>query len=431
MQLLACPSYHEVLLSGIGIIRSGKDGVLSFRIVAPIGSSLPKALTGTEFPGEIAADNEHVMLKAIDESGREWRSNWFITIARVNFLGQRVYVEHPLQQIGYTNSRTSHAQSTSRILIPRPPELPYDTFTQRKTTVGEKFLEESHSLDHHSMSIGGAMVAFRKHGTDWLSIDTVKQQPIMPTWPGFVCHALEVATAQSLRPVVTTREFNDRKDVMVHSGPYWRYSRPMPAPVYYDNSPAYGKDFWGFLTAFVLHLESLKDYKHLERLLDEIEGVRSGSQGSLQTRCLTLSVGIESIAAILLPDVEITGVAAEDLDSLKKHLGEWKGDGKIKERTLGAIARLREASAADKLYHWAEKSGVSKLLIDKWKSLRHRVAHGAKLEESQEILNCYHCSVELYYRLIAAVIGYTGPILQTSRLDWGLMDEQSDGEAQS
>ena len=41
------------------------------------------------------------------------------------------------------------------------------------------------------------------------------------------------------------------------------------------------------------------------------------------------------------------------------------------------------------------------------------------MEEGQSLYDLYYSGVELMYRLIASVIGYAGPIVPTSRRDWG------------
>lgn len=154
-------------------------------------------------------------------------------------------------------------------------------------------------------------------------------------------------------------------------------------------------------------------------LLDELEGIRRGSQGSLQTACLTLAVGIESIAKLLLDGEFSPLVSRPSIEPLLKHLELWQGDVVLKGRARGALARLSDIRAADLMHAWAEKTGVSKELIDAWKKLRDPKAHGDRVTlESGWIRYC--SAVELLYRMIAYAVGYDGVVLKTSQPGWGI-----------
>src|SRR5688572_14130324 len=78
MQLLRCPGYHDSLLDGTGVIRSDKQGRLSFEMVAPM-RGFPDIVKREQRPhGQLHDPTDHAMLRAVDLRGREWRSNWFI-----------------------------------------------------------------------------------------------------------------------------------------------------------------------------------------------------------------------------------------------------------------------------------------------------------------------------------------------------------------
>ena len=98
-------------------------------------------------------------------------------------------------------------------------------------------------------------------------------------------------------PIVIARDFGNREDLSLHSGPFWRYASMMNSPAPFTDVQG-AQDFWRLIQLFFLYVE--KQQIEPNPLLDELEGIRRGSQGSLQTACLTLAVGIESIAKLLL-----------------------------------------------------------------------------------------------------------------------------------
>lgn len=177
------------------------------------------------------------------------------------------------------------------------------------------------------------------------------------------------------------------------------------------------RDFWRLIELVFIHIE--KQQIEPAPLLDELEGIRRGAQGSLQTACLTLAVGIESIAKLLLQDEFSPLICRPSIEPLLSHLALWEGDGTLKNRARGALSRLGDIGAADLMHAWVKKSGTGKELVDTWKKLRHPRAHGERLAQEAGWLR-YCSAVELLYRMIAYAVGYDGQILRTSQPGWGL-----------
>lgn len=416
MELLVCPGYHDVAVIGTGVIRSDKHGRLYFRMVWPMDGPCHEVLRPHKSPGEMYGPDDHVMLRAVDEAGREWRSNWMIVDVSGQIPIPNYRLRKNLATIMHSRTRTKSDQSFVRILIPDTPPLPFDALTQERKTVGEREIAWQSSLDHHTHQIGEAEVVFRRKGDNWLSVYASRKGPFMPTWPGLLCHALEFATAQTMTPAVVTREFNEREDLGLFSGPFWRFATPMPGPVHFDG-PEGASDFWRILELFFKHVE-LKQFED-NPLLDELAGVRRGAQGSFQAACLILGVGIESLSNILLAREVPPSICDEVRRAIVAHVEAWSGDGSVKKRVLGMLDRLGSVSAADRLYAWARRTSTPQTLLDAWKRLRHSKAHGTVEDEDQRLYDLYYSALELHYRLVASAIGYDGPITPTSERGWG------------
>jgi len=419
MELLVCPSYHESALKGSGLIRSDDMGRLYFRMISPFSArgTRHRSLFGSKPIGELYAPEDHVMLRASDENGDEWRSNPLRIDLSKQIPVSGYHVRSNVFSISRSRERKETDRSSVRILIPGVPELPFDMFTEDRRSVAGREIGSSSSLDRHEHTIGAATVIFRRGEDGFLSMSAFQDEPFLPTWPGLMCHALGFAVAQTMFPVVIGREFKDREDLSLHSGPFWRYSSLMHSPVPFTDLQG-RRDFWRLVQLFFSYVE--KQQIEPNPLLDELEGVRRGSQGSLQTACLTLAVGIESVAKLLLHDEFSPLVSRPSIEPLMKLLDSWQGDVALKERARGALSRLMDVGAADLMYAWAEKAGAAdKELVDAWKKLRHPRAHGERLtQESGWIRYC--SAVELLHRLVAYAVGYDGPILRTSQPGWGL-----------
>ena len=349
------------------------------------------------------------MLRALDEYGDEWRSSPLRIDLSKQIPVSGYHVWSHVVSISRSRERKEANHSAVRILIPGAPELPFDMVTEERRSVDGRDIGFSFSTDHHKHSIDAATVIFRREEDGFLSVSAFQEGVFLPTWPGLMCHALGFAAAQTMAPVVIAREFRDREDLSLQSGPYWRYSSMMHSPVPFTDLQG-RRDFWRLVQLLFVYVD--KQQIDPNPLLDELEGVRRGSQGSLQTACLTLAVGIESIAKLLLDDEFSPLVSRPSIEPLFEHLDSWQGDAVLKERARGSLSRLGDIRAADLMYAWAKKTGVSKELVDAWKKLRDPKAHGDRVtRESGWVRYC--SAVELLHRMIAYAVGYDGLILKT------------------
>jgi hypothetical protein len=232
----------------------------------------------------------------------------------------------------HSSTRKSSNHSSIRILVPDSPVLPFDMATRSRETVGDEEISWSSSTDHHTHLIGEAKITFRREEDRFLSILAAQRSTFSPTWPGLVCHALGFATVQTLTPAVITRDFDGREDLELLSGPFWRVASVMPGPLHF-NGPEDAEDFWRLVELFFKYIERIAD----KRLLDELEGIRRGACGSFQTACLTLGVGIESIAKMLLKDELPPTVSSKTIRELVDYIdsvvGRYLAQGKGKKRS--------------------------------------------------------------------------------------------------
>ena len=164
-------------------------------------------------------------------------------------------------------------------------------------------------------------------------------------------------------------------------------------------------------------------------LLEELEGIRRGSQGSFQTACLTLAVGTESLAKMLLARESLPRTDERLLRSLLDYVDKWPDDNSspdsfsksnaLKGRAKRVVRGLAKVSAADTMYAWATRTKTSHKLIDSWKRLRNPKAHGGTVQEEQSGYDSSYSVVELMHRIVASSVGFDGEILPTSRRGWG------------
>lgn len=422
MELLRCPSYHDVLLEGTGVIQTNEDGSLAFQMVAPIVPWSPDPVLNPSRPhGELYEPHDHVMLRALDYRGREWRSNWFLAKPiHPNTGSPNLLVSHRLTGLSSFAERRKSNTSEGRMYLPQQGRLSFDASTRTTRTVRGNEIETCWSCDHHVRKINDAEVEFRSEDGHWLVVTAKQSAPVMPDWGGLLCQALSFATAQSVRPAVAVREFDDRSFTHVFSGPFSSFRTYLTPPIV-SLGPQTTSDFWTLVQRFV---EAAKaEEARAAVLFSELDGIRSGSSGSIQTACLTLAIGIESLADLLLRDEVILRDTAMDaeIEGLFKHIEAWSGDGRLKKRANGMLGPLRGGvRAVDRLYAFTKRNGVPDESVLSWKTLREMKAHGRTMENPQRLLDLYYSAVELFYRIVCSSIGYAGRLTTTSERGWGV-----------
>lgn len=424
MELLICPSYHESALSGSGVVRSNDRGQLYFKLAAPFQGTPHPALQRTRPAGAVHEEHDHVMLRAVDQNGYEWRSNWLLLELRFPTIQPSWLIRHNLESLICARVVPRKSKSRLTIHIPNQSDLMFDQSTTKTVKVGEAEVSRGWSIDHHKRSFQDVDLAFHKGEDAWLTVHATRDCPIMPDWPGVLCHALEFACARRARPAVVVREFNDRRNTGLFSGPFWQYRSLMPPPIH-PREPSEAEPFWALIERFFVYASA--DHLVAERFLSELEGIRNGASGSVQTACLTLAVGIESLCDTLLPQIP-PSTNANELNNLLCHIRKWDGDETLGKRAINLISNLRSVRTADRLYAWASNHDVDRTLVDRWKELRNPSVHGAALSEDQTLFDRYYAAVELLYRIVTWAIEFEGEILATSMHGWG---QDNDSEYQN
>ena len=205
---------------------------------------------------------------------------------------------------------------------------------------------------------------------------------------------------------------------MIASGPFLQYRSFLTPPLLHAG-PSIAKNFWTLVERMMGYLK--KNEFQCEPLLNELDGIRDGSVASLQTACLAISVGVESLVDILLDKNEVQKPVdeLEATDALLDLIDKWEGNKDLKGRAKTLIGSLRSPRAVDALYCFANRKKIDHRLVRAWKSVRDRKAHGKSPVAGQTLQDQYYAVVELFYRLVADAVGYDGLIAQTSERGWG------------
>lgn len=428
MQLVVCPAYHEVALSGCGVIRSNETGTIYFRMVAEEPIRSHPVLERSLPIGTILQPDDQVMLVATDEHGREWRSNWFPPHVSIQFQNPSHHVVQGLRTLMHSRPVREHSTGRVELLIPGVPRLPFRRVTRaERRPEGSALGAMSIALDHDVLQIDGSEVVVRDEGDGWLSVIAERSEQFDHEWHESLLAALQFAIAQQLTPATVVRYTTDSEIVFLQSTRGSVQRGAMPGPVI-ARPESHGPDLWSLVEKLATQL--LQHPAEAERIMRELDGIRRGAEGSFQTACLTLGVGVESLTGLILPDPVPDQNATVHVESLVAHIRDWTGDPKMIDRAVSSLQNaFRSVSASERLRSWAGRAPEVAPLHKQWKNLRHRAAHGVPIKQEQEDYDCYYSVVELLYRMVARFAGYDGALLNPSQPGWGI--EQLDDDRMS
>jgi hypothetical protein len=149
-----------------------------------------------------------------------------------------------------------------------------------------------------------------------------------------------------------------------------------------------------------------------------VASVIESTAASLETQILALSVAVEGLAAESFADLaSVSPDFIKDLDRIEAEIDNMKLSDENGGRIRGSIRAMRRPRNSDIIRTFIEKHNLPIGLFDSWNRLRQAAAHGAGGggRDFEAILKLKGEVLSLFYSLVFATIGYSGP-----RSDYGL-----------
>ena len=232
-----------------------------------------------------------------------------------------------------------------------------------------------------------------------------------------ITEAIELCLSRQLRwssrKIIT---FADEYHILRGVIPNENTGRIYP-PVNY-NDPGNVCDAIRLMDCYLLKtIESKKTSVH--PLFYPLYEVILASQSTTESEALVLATSIESMLDNITITVEQDEEMVECIKQLRNSIDSANYPKSFKKRLYGLIGMMVFPSAADKLHILAQENVISKDLIDIWKKLRHKLAHGNNsISDFQEFLDMTHAIHVLLHFLLFHCIGYSGNYTDYSKEGW-------------
>ena len=396
---------EHTLFTGSGVIGTKAGGLIFVKVVGNYPDSSPPL---NRVEGLALDEQREVVLTAVAADGKVWKCNTQVPRARaMNSKTTNWYVDTTVNALYCTESERCLDVDKSEVrLYYDSPKLAFDHTTHTTITANDQLLSEKYSLDQHRDKLGIADVVFRQFDQRWLFVKANQAKPFPPTWQALLNQALSFCIAASITPVLSVREYNNKRHTILLPGLVSQQHSHLTRPVPTVEISA----FWSCFKSFFEWAEEIHE-ETLEAIFDELDGIRNGSMGSLRTAALTLTSGLEALTHILCAGQYDEVTKIEGLESLKRHIKAWNENQELRQRIMGQLGAFSNPRAVDKLYAFARQNDIPDALVSAWKTLRDTVAHGKTPSSYERLLNAYDRTVELLYLLITRLTDYRGPIL--------------------
>jgi hypothetical protein len=158
-------------------------------------------------------------------------------------------------------------------------------------------------------------------------------------------------------------------------------------------------------------------------LFHPLYAVILASQSTTVTEALTLVTSIESLLGISAIDVEQESETINGLKTFKNHIDSEQYPANFKKRLNGLLGMIGSPSSVDKLNYLVKEGAARQDLVDVWKKMRPKLAHGNyAIDDFQKFIDMVHAVHVLLHHLLFHSIGYKGKYTDYSKDGWPILE---------
>jgi hypothetical protein len=178
-----------------------------------------------------------------------------------------------------------------------------------------------------------------------------------------------------------------------------------------------------FRRLFAKYLQHIISYNQpLHPLWAQLNAIYEASSGMfIDAHALTLTVAIESIVSSEFAHLgRLTKSEKDAIQKALKHIEDWNDNAEIKVRIIKSVESFSHPNVGDKMKALMKAGAITKKQWGAWKNLRNKSAHSYQAhnaKNSKFVKSIFQINV-LFYHLIFYVIGYKGPYMDVSELDF-------------
>ncbi|MBA4143180.1 MAG: hypothetical protein H0X43_09305 [Nitrosospira sp.] len=370
-------------------------------------------LCGIKFrPGLIIEDEHYFDFEGVDLSGYIWTSPRIWVSGDVSFPCNGKLVMATLQRIETRwKSEVKQQPETinAQVYIPGKFCIPYTKTEQRENSIYLSVCE---------LSIAGRQCVLQQHDSHLEIIADLTGKANPDDHLDLILEGLSIGIGCRLHPLLKKVNALGQQIQVIHSHAKNERQLKLPSPIPISQ-PHNATNLQAFLDRFI---ETISD--HHSPLVGYWFRVLQAFSNGVENRALVLTTAIEGLVkqcyhALEAPDKEFIKQLAEAEPLIEDLPVEIE---RAKKYLKNALSNAKRNSPKNSLYALAQTKLISESMVIRWSKLRNKSTHADELKlkahELQAFLDELNVCLELFYRLILGIIGYSAQIVQYSIIGW-------------
>jgi hypothetical protein len=417
IELVTCGS-QKVLFTGVGRAFVNDLGTLLCRFEANGDQSPFKSDYKMAAPGTLHSEDDFFVVRATEPTGDVWESKPTPRLPLGPFPFDAIRRIIPMRSLTRLKSDDDNCPDYAQLYFAHSMKLPLDRPTERVEIRGGITRPMGMSHDHHIRAIGGLHFEANLLPDGTSSIALQGNPRLASRAVDATEAALEFMVATDAIPCVTAMKLGERRTLTLRSGMLPRKTVHFGPPV--PNGLTDASNWWSlFEHAFAFYE---RDSSISQTIRAYVRDTRSADHASSRVSCLALCTTIERLSETLEPKPVGEDLSSVEVDELRALIMASSVYVRFQKRISGSLSGLTRTQAIRRLECWSAEHGVPVALVKAWPNLRHRYAHGGEIDDDQRLADLYFANLELFYRMVAWNMKFSGKLMGYSTRGWPCID---------
>lgn len=413
-QLLQCSTTTPILYRGPGMITQDANGCLHLRMFSEgldVHEAMRREFCWGSVAGQIIPETEYFDFHGVDQFGAIWTAK-HLSLG-INF-GKGTYIQASPRALEKVIS-LDHGGTDGSItaIIKGQLRLPWHEAT--------KYGESGYKVDQFKAE-GDDLKWSVKEIDDGALINVMSINGSIESRFTEFLHALSILTGRDLRPAIVYFAEDNKFTTRLFSKQEALGNEKLLPPIQAHRSEAIHAH--AFLSCFLSYTFARPEGQRHGRVIHQLwHRILRARENDIENSSLVLSVAVESlIKEALASESDIDPEFAEQLKHAKPILKNAGLQPRALQCVLSSLGNALRPRTQDVLQRLIKEQILREAHLEAWRRMRHAAAHGEAIDFDSSALQIhidrFHTCLDLFYRLIFKLIGFTGNHQDFSTIGW-------------
>lgn len=344
------------------------------------GEALGRLVRAQKKPYDIS---DQFRVLATEYDGTQWNCGW--TSPKLGDASENVWrlsgsIDALLTEV---SGHWVCPESSVEVVYDKKLRFPIPTNMITSVRRGEEDILWSRRPGTKKVQAAGTEIEFShapEHDVIWVTARTSSLFP-HPYAENWISEPLRLLLGQLVFPRLVARNRGDGS-AMIWVRPSPSHTAHTPTATILGEDPYCSDEFWDMycdILTMVVHASDKSGAKNFEShpLTHYYEEIAEASTGSRWILCMTLTSVAEGVAKLLFPPAEQkSDFNPTDIENLRQHIKQWKGDSNLRSRILNSLAYAETKGIVQSMNTLCLSGALDSKEVDAWKTVRNHVMHG-------------------------------------------------------